>query len=189
MIRTGIPLCIGCHIVQCDEQKSSHKSCRAHVAQGSAGSPKTIALLYSCGGTKSTKYCGHFWPIVQAPDHRWGRLWSNGWNEHWQGKQKYSEKTCPSATLSTTNPTWPDPGRRGGKPETNRLSYGAACITKTLIWCRLTTTIRDEIKYKGKKLKCIRQPSVKGTGRFKVQKGSIRRFFSSFYVETAATPT
>jgi hypothetical protein len=35
-----------------------------------------------------------------------------------------------AATLSTTNPTWSDPGsnpgRRGGKPETNRLSYGAA---------------------------------------------------------------
>jgi hypothetical protein len=46
------------------------------------------------------------------------------WNEDWQGKPKYSEKTCPSATLSTTNPTWPDPGsnpgRRGGKPATNR---------------------------------------------------------------------
>jgi hypothetical protein len=32
--------------------------------------------------------------------------------------------------LSTTNPTWTDPGwnpgRRGGKPATNRLSYGAA---------------------------------------------------------------
>jgi hypothetical protein len=40
------------------------------------------------------------------------------------------EKTCPSATLSTTNPTWPDPGanpgRRGGKPWTNRLSFGGA---------------------------------------------------------------
>jgi hypothetical protein len=38
--------------------------------------------------------------------------------------------TCPDATLSTTNPTWPDPGlnpdRRGGKPATNRFSYGAA---------------------------------------------------------------
>jgi hypothetical protein len=37
----------------------------------------------------------------------------------WQGKPKYSEKICPSATLSTTNSTWPDPslnpGRRGGK--------------------------------------------------------------------------
>jgi hypothetical protein len=42
----------------------------------------------------------------------------------------YSEKTCPRATLSTTNPTGPDPGsnpgRRGGKPANNRLSYGAA---------------------------------------------------------------
>jgi hypothetical protein len=46
-----------------------------------------------------------------------------------QEKPKYSEKTCPSATLSTTNPTWPDKGlnlgRRAGKPATNRLSYGA----------------------------------------------------------------
>jgi hypothetical protein len=46
------------------------------------------------------------------------------------GKPKYSEKTCPDATLSTTNPTRPDPGlnpaRRGGKPATNRFSYGAA---------------------------------------------------------------
>jgi hypothetical protein len=34
---------------------------------------------------------------------------------------------CPSQ-----NPTWPDPvlnpGRRGGKPVTNRLSYGAVAI-------------------------------------------------------------
>jgi hypothetical protein len=55
-------------------------------------------------------------------------------NEDWQGKPKYSEKTCPSATLSTTNPTWPDlgsnPGRRGGKLATNRLSYGAALIKR-----------------------------------------------------------
>jgi hypothetical protein len=71
-------------------------------------------------------YCGHFWPIVQAPDDRWGWLWSNWWNEDWQGKPKYSEKTCCSATLSTTNPTWQDPGSnldcRGGKPATNRMS-------------------------------------------------------------------
>jgi hypothetical protein len=43
------------------------------------------------------------------------------------------EKTCPSTTLSTTYPTLLDlglnPGRRGGKPETNRLSYGAAIFS------------------------------------------------------------
>jgi hypothetical protein len=86
-------------------------------------------LYYWWGGTKS-RYCGHLWPIVPAPDDRWGWLWSNWWNEDWQGKPKYLEKTCLSATLSTTNPTWPDPGsnpgHRGGKPATKRLSYGAA---------------------------------------------------------------
>jgi hypothetical protein len=75
-------------------------------------------------------YCGHYWPIVPAPDDRWGWLWRNWWNEDWQGKPKYSEKkTFPSATLSTTNPIWLNPGlipgRRGWKPATNRLSYGA----------------------------------------------------------------
>jgi hypothetical protein len=32
-------------------------------------------------------------------------FWSNWWNENWQGKPKYPEKTCTSAALSTTNPT------------------------------------------------------------------------------------
>jgi hypothetical protein len=41
-------------------------------------------------------------------------------------------KTCPSATLSTTNPTWTDRGSnpclRGERPATNRLSHGTAII-------------------------------------------------------------
>jgi hypothetical protein len=47
-----------------------------------------------------------------------------------RGNQSTREKTYPSATLSTTNPTWPDlrsnQGRRGGKPANNHLSYGTA---------------------------------------------------------------
>jgi hypothetical protein len=90
------------------------------------------------GETESTWYIGHCWPIVPAPDDRWWWLWSTWWNENWQGKQKYSEKTCPSATLSTTNPTWPDlrsnPGRHGGKPATSRLGYGTALVVP-LICC------------------------------------------------------
>jgi hypothetical protein len=43
----------------------------------------------------------------------------------WQWNPKYPEKT-----FVHHNPIWPDqasnPGRRGGKPATNRLSYGAA---------------------------------------------------------------
>jgi hypothetical protein len=57
------------------------------------------------------------------------QVWSIWWNENWQGKPKYLEKACPSATLSTTNPTSPDlgpnPGSRGGKPA-NRLSNGTS---------------------------------------------------------------
>jgi hypothetical protein len=75
-------------------------------------------------GTSATN-----WPILPAPDDIWW-MWNSRWNENWQVKPKYSEKTCPSATLSTINPIWPDmglnPGRRDGKPATNRLSYGTA---------------------------------------------------------------
>jgi hypothetical protein len=36
----------------------------------------------------------------------WLWWWRSWWNERfWQGKLKYSEKTCPDATLFTTNPT------------------------------------------------------------------------------------
>jgi hypothetical protein len=68
-------------------------------------------------GTSATE-----WPIVPAPgDYDDGEF---------GGMKIGREKTCPSATLSTTNPTWQNPGlnqgRRGGKPTTNRLSYGAA---------------------------------------------------------------
>jgi hypothetical protein len=53
------------------------------------------------------------------------------WNDTDRGKtEELGEKTCPSATLSTTNPTWTDPGKNpglcGGRPETNRLSHGMA---------------------------------------------------------------
>jgi hypothetical protein len=41
-------------------------------------------------------------------------------------------KTCPSATSSTINPTWTDPGSnpglRGGRPAINRLSHGTVQI-------------------------------------------------------------
>jgi hypothetical protein len=78
--------------------------------------------------TGSTRHRGHLLSYCAWPGWLWG--WRIiRWNKDWQGKPKYSEKICPSATLSTTNPTWPhpglNPGPRGGKPATNRLSYGA----------------------------------------------------------------
>jgi hypothetical protein len=103
----------------------------------------SVFFFYLCGGTFG--YCGHYWTIVPAPDDRWWWLWRNWWKEDWQGKpKKYSEKTCPSATLSTTNPKVLDPGlnpgRRGGKPATNRLSYIAAyeSVTREVFYNILT---------------------------------------------------
>jgi hypothetical protein len=69
-----------------------------------------------------------YWPTVPAPgDYDDGEF---GGIKIGRGNRSTRRKTCPSVTLSTTNPTWPDPGsnsgRRGGKPATNRLSYGAA---------------------------------------------------------------
>jgi hypothetical protein len=86
--------------------------------------------------TGSNQHVGHLLAYCTCPGWLWGwRIW---WNE-WQGKPKYSEKASPGDTLSTTNSTWPDPelkpSRRGGKPATNRFSYGAAhylCLPECL---------------------------------------------------------
>jgi hypothetical protein len=67
------------------------------------------------------------------------------------GKLQYSEKTCPSATLSTTNPTWSDlgsnPGRRGGKPATNCLSFGTSVFWElvTVLVFRLTISQQNAL--------------------------------------------
>jgi hypothetical protein len=59
--------------------------------------------------TGSTRQVGHQLAYCSCPEWLWGwRIWCN---DDWQGKPKYSEKTCPSATLSTTNITWPDRAR------------------------------------------------------------------------------
>jgi hypothetical protein len=62
--------------------------------------------------TGSTRHVGHLLAYYTCPGWLWG--WRTWWNE-WHGKPKYSEKTCPDATLSTTNPTWPDPGLNPGR--------------------------------------------------------------------------
>jgi hypothetical protein len=94
--------------------------------------------LHIVGGgvqTGSTRHSGHLLSSCARPGWLWG--WRIiRWNKDWQGKTKYSEKTCPSATLSTTNPTWPDlgskPGRRGGKPATNRST--ALLLEQSFRW-------------------------------------------------------
>jgi hypothetical protein len=63
-------------------------------------------------------------------------------------------ETCPNATLSTTNPTWTEPGSnpglRGERPATNCLSHSMAyskelpaylCLTSPMTNCRRVQTI------------------------------------------------
>jgi hypothetical protein len=61
------------------------------------------------------------------------------WNDIFAGETDVLGENLPSATLSTTNPIWIDPGAnpglRGERPATNRLGHGTAlcCYYKTLI--------------------------------------------------------
>jgi hypothetical protein len=73
----------------------------------------------------------NIWPIVPAPDDDDDdERVTVGGMKIVKGNRSTRRKPAPMLTLSTTNPIRPDlgskPGRRGGKPVTNRLSCGAA---------------------------------------------------------------
>jgi hypothetical protein len=62
---------------------------------------------------------------------RWYEFGERRWSDILTGENRRTRrKTYPSATLSTTNPTWIDPGAnpglRGERPATNDLSHGTA---------------------------------------------------------------
>jgi hypothetical protein len=58
---------------------------------------------------------------------RWCEFGERRWNDILTGETRRTRrKTCLSATLSTTNTTWIDPGLRGERPATNDLSHGMA---------------------------------------------------------------
>jgi hypothetical protein len=64
---------------------------------------------------------------------RWYEFGEPRWNDILTGENRRTRrKTCPSATLSTTNPTWIDPGAnpglRGERPATDDLSHGTAQV-------------------------------------------------------------
>jgi hypothetical protein len=64
-------------------------------------------------------------------------LESDGEMIYWRENRRTRRKNCPGATLSTTIPTWIDPGAipslRGERPATNDLSHGTA-FTFRLVW-------------------------------------------------------
>jgi hypothetical protein len=71
--------------------------------------------------------------------------------ENWRTQSK----TCPTATLSTINPTWTDPGMNlglhGERPETNHLSHdtaGSFVCPGLVSVCRKVTYLDLMLKYK-----------------------------------------
>jgi hypothetical protein len=69
---------------------------------GRCGEGKNTNLL-SLPGTESHSSCCPACKSKRCND-RWWWVFSSRWNENWQGKPKYSEKICPSATSFTTGP-------------------------------------------------------------------------------------
>jgi hypothetical protein len=106
------------------------------------------------------KGCCILWPNFRySPWNFVERLLrSNRSNANWQGKPKYSEKTCTSVIFSITYPTLSDlgsnPGRRGRKPAINRLSYGTAKVDRMF---------RKKIHYKNWKEKGTWWGELRGT--------------------------
>jgi hypothetical protein len=73
-------------------------------------------------------------------------------------------KICHSATLSTTNPTWIDlglnPGLRGERPATNRLSHGTAMSNTLIAFLYLLCSYI---------IKCISRNATRGYSEKKLQ--------------------
>jgi hypothetical protein len=76
------------------------------------------------GGVEYTRHCCHYWPIVPAQGDYAGEI--GGMID--RGDRSTRRNPAPMPLGPPQTPVCPDanPDRRGGKPATNRLSYGTA---------------------------------------------------------------
>jgi hypothetical protein len=83
------------------------------------------------GGNESTRHVGHYWPIVPARVIVMMMI-ENLLEWRLAGETEVLGENLPQRHFVHHKSHLPDPGsnpgRRGGKPATNRLSYGAAFI-------------------------------------------------------------
>jgi hypothetical protein len=84
-------------------------------------------LFVGWGVSASTWYCGHFWPIVQPRMIDDGGCGAIGGMRIGRGNRSTRRKPAPVPLCPPQIPhdLTSNPARRGGKPATNRLGYGA----------------------------------------------------------------
>jgi hypothetical protein len=108
--------------------------------------PRTHRSLKAYCATPVMKMSSFFYQVLQLMVHQW--------NEIDREKPTTRRKTCPSATLSTTNFTWTDPGSnpglRGERPATNRLNHGTAkrLVASQVYHVVISTNIRVNRMYR-----------------------------------------
>jgi hypothetical protein len=93
-----------------------------------------ICFFFPEGGVGLVPKRGCLLTLAYYAFPRWYEFGERRWNDILTGENRITRrKTCPSATLSITNPTWIDPGAnpgpRGERLATNDLSHGTALVT------------------------------------------------------------
>jgi hypothetical protein len=144
-------------------------------------------------------------------DPEWCNNWlstlfmSMGWHDvselrsptvEWYWQEIRGEKTCPSSTLSTTNPTWSDPGAnpglRGERPATNRLNHGTVFMIASKNAVNFSVTCLPKLMFSSVFLCCnesFRRHEVTSIGRCgrHTVGGNRTRPFSTLMMEEGVT--
>jgi hypothetical protein len=86
----------------------------------------SCTFFFWWGGTYVTRYCGHFWAIVQPQMIDEGDCGEIGGMKIGRGNRSTRRKPAPAPFRPPQIPLDQTRGRTRGKSATNRLSYGAA---------------------------------------------------------------
>jgi hypothetical protein len=100
-----------------------------------------LLLLLLCS------YFSYRCATVPVPDDKWEK-WISWWNENWQRKLKYLDKTCPNATVSTTNPTWTDLGLNSGHYHDPWHLTAVICSTEGKWWWNVCLQLWEQCIWK-----------------------------------------